>query len=382
MLGLIGLLLWVVLCVLCSSKIRADVVGKLSATETGFNKRKHTVQGGPHLFVIGAQKCATTSLHHLILSHPSICPSVKKEIHYFDRMDSWSKGAAYYLAHFKTRSAKCVADRQPGFNGSTTDDPNLHFVDATPDYFTNPLVPARIFQSFPPKERSKKRFILILREPVSREFSWYNHRVRLCTKSMREYLKQRSRSRPGPVDVDKLCSDKHCAPLNCKEHAHKASLGKEIRGVSNFTDYYRNGGLVASRSLYMTHLRRWLSYFPRHQFFIVSLSTLLRNTTDTVQRLTHFLGIPEFPLSEAAGGQIILPHENAARVDTMLDCATGAALQAYYQPEVRELMSFLAQSSANSSNSSLGENVTGRGVGGSGYEPPFPPFEPMRCSDV
>lgn len=322
---------------------------------TGFDKRKHILRNGPDFFIIGAQKCATTSLHHLLLSHSSICPSAKKEIHYFDRINNWSKGAGYYLAHFKARN-----DKQ-GVNSSS----KLHFVDATPDYFANTLAPMRIHQSFPSKERAKKKFILILREPAAREFSWYNHRVRLCTKSMREYLKRLSKD-PGPVEISQVCADKHCAPLSCKSHAQQAVLGKETRSVANFTEYYHSGGLVASKGLYMTHLQRWLTLFPRKQFFIVNLATLLLNTTDTVQRLTHFLDIPEFPLDRATGGGIVLPHENSARVDTTFDCAARSELYSYYEKESQELAQFMASS--------------GNGTGLSVFEPPFPAFETQPCS--
>jgi len=39
----------------------------------------------PDFIVIGAQKCATSSLHYYLDQHPDIKGSLLKELHYFDR---------------------------------------------------------------------------------------------------------------------------------------------------------------------------------------------------------------------------------------------------------------------------------------------------------
>ena len=335
--------------------------------ETGFEKYKHFIRGGPHVFIIGAQKCGTTSLHHLLMDHPSFCPSVYKEIHYFDRTENWSKGAGYYLAHFKTSSAKCLPDKKEtkAMNTTTTGSSMKSiYLDATPDYFTNLLAPARIFQSFRAKERAKKKFILIVREPVSREFSWYNHRVRLCTNAIHEELRRQWKRGSDDIaaQTSKLCADKHCKYLKCQENAHDVLLKKEKITLANFTEYYQTGGLVPSKSQYMTHLNHWLKYFPRNQFFIINLSTLLTNTSDTVHRLTQFLGIPPFPASKMANGTIVLPHENSARVFTTFDCAVRSELYPFYEQENNDLLEFMKSASFNST-----------------FEPPFPSFQIQPC---
>lgn len=337
-----------------------------TSVETAFEKHRHSLRGGPDVFIIGAQKCGTTSLHRLLMNHPSFCPSVYKEIHYFDRIENWSKGARYYLAHFKTDRANCSLIKTIANKGNITDIAvrSLH-LDATPDYFPNLLAPARIYQSFSPKDRLKKRFILIVREPVSREFSWYNHRVRLCMNAMREELRRQKKSRTGNSagQTNKLCADKHCKYLKCHENAQAAVMDKDKHMLANFTEYYKSGGLIPSKSLYMTHLNHWLKYFPRKQFFIINLSTLLTNTTDTVHRLTKFLDIPPFPVSKMTDGKIVLPHENAARVYTTFDCAVRNELYPYYVQENKALFEFMRQSIVSNST----------------FEPPFPPFVPQWC---
>ena len=44
-----------------------------------FNKKKDKVG----LFIIGAQKCGTTSLHHYLGQHPELTGSKPKEIDFF-----------------------------------------------------------------------------------------------------------------------------------------------------------------------------------------------------------------------------------------------------------------------------------------------------------
>lgn len=330
-----------------------------------FGKKHHIQEGyGPSYFIIGAPKCATTSLYKLFTAkHPGICSSIVKEVHYFDRKGNWDKGAAFYSAHFSTNKQHCGKT----INGSNTK--NMPFIDSTPDYFANRAVPARIYASFTKKDRHKKKFILVLREPVAREYSWYNHRARFCTSYMRDYIlshrnKRITNSNGESVwDTNKLCADKHCKPVDCANHAAKAQLHKEVQAIASFSEYYESGNLVCNKSVYIDHLEHWLQYFHRRQFFIVNLATLLENTTDTVQRMTHFMGLPPFELAE--GKQIVLPHDNAARVETHFDCAVRHALYPYYEPHNERLYDYLERTA----------NVTEIT-----HEPPFPKFIPQLCS--
>ena len=52
----------------------------------------------PNLFVIGAMKAGSTSLHDILNSHPSINMSKVKEINYYSK--NLAKGEEWYLSHF------------------------------------------------------------------------------------------------------------------------------------------------------------------------------------------------------------------------------------------------------------------------------------------
>lgn len=76
--------------------------------------------GRPSFIIIGAERCGTTSLYSNICMHSEILPAYQKEIEYFDRY--YENGDDWYHLQF-----------QDGITG-----------EATPTYFWNPAVPARI----------------------------------------------------------------------------------------------------------------------------------------------------------------------------------------------------------------------------------------------
>ena len=53
--------------------------------------------------ICGAQKCGTTSLHHYLKLHPQIGIPEKKELHFFDNEELFSKKIDYhfYYQNFK-----------------------------------------------------------------------------------------------------------------------------------------------------------------------------------------------------------------------------------------------------------------------------------------
>ena len=360
-------LLYIQLCVVVS-EITDSHTHTYDDKDVGFHDKLHAIKEGnpPHFYIIGAQKCATSSLYDLFVSkHPNICKSSAKEVHYFDHPNEWERGSQYYSAYFK-RDKQC--EQKSYSNSNITDNTKLlNYIDATPNYFTNPLVPARLYKSFTKSDRNKKKFILILREPVSREYSWYNHRARFCITQMHNYIKRHSNmiklinNNDTIWDVNKLCNDIHCEPVECTKYGTYARLNEEANYIANFTQYYNSGNLIKQKSLYLQHIHNWLKYFKREKFFIINLTNLLINTTDTVQRICNFFNIPLFLLKN--NKNIKLPHDNAANINTKYDCNVRNTLYPYYKDHNERLYEFLKNSPVN---------IT--------YEPDFPEFQEKLCS--
>ena len=117
----------------------------------------------PNLFIIGTQKCGTTSLNKLLFEHPEICSEGVKEKHFYSE-----KG---YRSHAR------IKDYMYEFAGCKKWQIT---VDATPSYVSIPEVTDRLNISYSADSLSKKKFILLLRDPVSRHYSEYQRVLRIC----------------------------------------------------------------------------------------------------------------------------------------------------------------------------------------------------------
>jgi hypothetical protein len=112
----------------------------------------------PNLFLIGAMKSGTTSLHMYLASHPQIFMSTPKEPAYFAREDVWRKGEEWYLSLFASAHDALVIGES---STSYTKAPRFAHV------------PERISQFNP-----AARLIYIMRDPVERTISQYWFAVR------------------------------------------------------------------------------------------------------------------------------------------------------------------------------------------------------------
>lgn len=123
----------------------------------------------PNLFLIGAMKSGTTTLHELLAEHPEVSMSEPKEPCYFVcsdqlktlwpemwRMGFW-KDEASYLALFKDKPQA------------------LYYGESSTDYSKRPKINGVVekIAAFNPQAR----FICIMRDPVERTLSHYWHMV-------------------------------------------------------------------------------------------------------------------------------------------------------------------------------------------------------------
>src|SRR5205823_7828937 len=108
----------------------------------------------PNLFVLGAGKCGTTTLHNLLSLHPSIVMSKPKEPSFWCRSFQVVKNPMEYFSLFSVR------------NGATA----IYRGESSHVYFSNPETAEVIAALFP-----DAKFIVILRDPMQRAYSLYRH---------------------------------------------------------------------------------------------------------------------------------------------------------------------------------------------------------------
>jgi hypothetical protein len=118
----------------------------------------------PSFLVIGAQKSGTSSLDQYLRGHPQISMSRHKEPGFFTVEHNWARGLRWYERQF------------PGAKGIAA------VGEASPSYSMHPLhtgVPARIASVIP-----DAKLIYLVRHPIERMRSHYQHRVAAGTETL------------------------------------------------------------------------------------------------------------------------------------------------------------------------------------------------------
>ena len=321
----------------------------------------------PNFFVIGSKKSATSSLNHLLVTHPEICSEGEKEKHYFSA-DEWeNKHGMSYKGPNKWQE---YADL---FKKCTKNQPDRYTVDNTPEYIFIEDVPSRIIETYGAKEILKKKFIVLFRDPMGRLYSEYQDSVRIClehgnvvgypgAKESTGYHLER-----GSKRCEVMC-------LNYKSGISYTSL-KLIPLKEWINTKY--GAIAVSRSYYKEQLVNWMkSGMSRKQLFIINFETLITNTTDTMHRLTGFLGLKsDWPGSDSKPGSlVVLPTTFQTKPpNTPLDCESYEFLEKYLRDRV-----------GSYGNYDSFYNYINNDKYRPSQEPYFPPFTNIKslCKDV
>ena len=192
----------------------------------------------PSLFIVGAMKSGTTTLHRMLEMHPDVYMSTPKEPSYFagreylseiwpeilDHKYSWDLDA--YLELFAPATAQQLCG------------------ESSTAYAKYPLVRGAAERIFEFQPRAK--IIFILREPVARTISHYWHKVRNTTESR-------------PI----------------------SQLVQEDPQYLAYSDY-------------STQIEQYLKVFPREQLYIMTLESLQSQSEKTLDELFEWLELSPY----------------------------------------------------------------------------------------
>lgn len=208
----------------------------------------------PDFLIIGGQRCGTSSLYKYLGAHPQIVPSLRKETRYFSV--EYERGTDWYKAHFPMTAAMAGLARLRGSSRT---------FEATPDYLLDPRTPSRVATTLP-----DSKFIAILRDPVARAYSHWQHMRRLGIETL------------SFEDAVALESDRIGSEL------------QEIRdgNAGQFKSFFRFSYIA--RGCYAEQLERWLSTFSGSQFLILDAEELYTRPDEALHSICHFLGIEEW----------------------------------------------------------------------------------------
>ena len=118
----------------------------------------------PNAYIIGFAKCGTTSLYSYLLQHEEVFSASKEELNYFSWYDRYCLGHNWYRSNFPLTVQKIVFEI---FNRK-----KFVTIDKSPDYIINPHALTRIKQATP-----NAKFIVMVRNPIDRAYSQYNHKL-------------------------------------------------------------------------------------------------------------------------------------------------------------------------------------------------------------
>lgn len=199
----------------------------------------------PNFLCIGAQKCGTTTLWHLLDGHPDVFMARPRETRFFHDDLLFEEGAARYEIDF---FGGWAGQRAVG--------------EKCPEYLFDPRAPERILATLGPTTR----LIVALRSPARRAHSHYRHNLAM----LRE-------NRP------------FAQALEAEQEGGAA--GRTVPAAFAYL----------GRGLYARQLRRYLDRFGAAQVLVVHFETeITGNQAALADRLADFLGVarasPRLPI--------------------------------------------------------------------------------------
>ena len=249
----------------------------------------------PDFVVIGSSKSGTTSLHYYLIQHPSII--AERNVHFFEYIHTNS--IEWYRAHFPTKAYK-------NFKKIIRKE-KLIVGEQTATYLFHPLVPKRIHATMP-----NVKLIVILRNPVDRAYSNYQHQVK-------EGIEKRTFE-------DAIKSELKRIEISKKEPEYKINNDDFNNHV--IFSYLRHG-------IYVDFIKAWMEFFTKDQFLILPTYELDNNHVKFLKQVFNYLNVPNFKIKS-------LERQNVGEYKK-LDKSTRQFLIDYYRSHNERLFKLLGK---------------------------------------
>jgi hypothetical protein len=190
----------------------------------------------PTFLVIGAQKCGTSWLSHMMSQHPEVSTGTEKELHFFNKIYNYQKGLEWYKSQFSITSAtKAVGEFTPNYFWTSEEEREIRRGGGTRK------IPKLVHEAYP-----NLKLIVCLRDPVDRAVSAYYHHINM-----------------GRVQP-------------------KQSL-------MEVADCYG----IKSMGYYDIHLSNWMNYYTRENFLVLIYEEDLQDKMKrkTLERVFRYIGV-------------------------------------------------------------------------------------------
>ncbi len=226
----------------------------------------------PNFLIIGAQKSGTTWVSHRLMQHPQVF--IEQGTYFFDNPTHFARGVNWYSRCFEAGAGKAAI-------GEKT--PSYLWGEKFPASGEATNVPRRVRDVLP-----HAKLIIVLRNPVTRAVSQFNHSIR-------------SGKLSPFVNIDAALTGRR---------------PDAVRGLGIF-----------ERGLYSRQIERWFQFFPREQFQILVFERdVMQQPLPCLDRLCRFLSIdPAFQFKTVANRD----NEKLSKIELILK---------YYVPPLRRVL--------------------------------------------
>ena len=272
--------------------------------------RKHAIRGlerylqatsgmrmMPDFLIVGTQRGGTTSLYRYLAQHPDMAPTlVSKGVRYFDA--EYARGTSWYRGHFPLR-AHARAHQSLRHASLITGE-------GSPYYLFHPLAAERAAATVP-----RAKIIAMLRNPVSRAYSHYQHEVDGGFEDLPTF-EQAIEAEPTRLtgEAERLVSDGTATSYAHRHHSYLA------------------------RGRYAEQLEVWLRHFPREQVHVLRSEDLFGEPETTYADVLAFLELRPHSLSDYK------PY-NAHRAPKGMEAQTRERLESAFAGPNRDLAGLL-----------------------------------------
>ena len=232
--------------------------------------------------IIGAQKCGTTAIRHNLERHPDVYMARKEEppygeLHFFDLEKNWARGLEWYRSHFPH--------------------PELMQGEKTPDYLSHSICHKRMYATVP-----NARLIIMLRNPVDRAYSAWNH--------FNQEIELSGQRGWKIVEFEQALE----------------------QGVRNPKGIFAK---LFTKGLYGAQINSLLQFYPRDQIHMMITERLYRAPEEEYQKVLNFLGLGKS--DELFGSRHVRSYPQPMRPETRI------LLERFYQPHNELLFKILGE---------------------------------------
>lgn len=328
---------------LASSAVQPSPAADFASVDFGSKGHEGT---WPGVYILGAQKSATTSLFITLANHGLICgksghasaSTAAKEAHFFD--DNFDDT-------FKNHKLISESKLHEYLKSYPHGECSGKYVDATPAYLRDIEVPSRMSGVMPHSTIHSTKLIAILREPISRDLSYYNMFKYMWVQQGKPSHKVHDM---GDISELALCGHFSGFPSyansigcqmklwnKCMECKNECSAEENVEAHKKCA--YRNSDITKSYSrvtdgMYYAQLEKYENVFPRHHIMVMSFDGLINNEAHYLHKTVKFMGLNEKHAPST------LPEDNKSEFKGKVSkpaCSTAANLHDVYSWWNKEL---------------------------------------------